>query len=329
MRCVERPRRIGFTLIELLVVIAIIAILIGLLLPAVQKVRAAAARSQCQNNLKQFGIALHMYADTQHYFPKSSTNAGNFNATSPSHGWVTYVLPYLEQDNLFRLYHFEVNWSDPLNQPVYITPLKVVQCPSSPNPNRTVSDAGWTAATWDYINTGSLLSVLYMSPSIITYPQGWDPKASPANWVPTRGIIDVDQVAFTAVQDGLSNTLMMSEDAGMPAHWQMGQQVNTPFNYGSYGTDQAAWAGDGKSWSLDGFDTTTLMVNDSFASPQRLTGTCAINCTNDMELYSFHTNGVNGLMGDGSVRFLSNSISIRTVAALITRAGGEVIPPDF
>src|SRR5438270_3870640 len=96
------PRR-GFTLIELLVVIAIIAILIGLLLPAVQKVRDAAARSSCQNNLKQLGIAVHAYHDSNRFFPTSAGAGYSYNATSPNcWSWMAHILPHVEQDSLYK-----------------------------------------------------------------------------------------------------------------------------------------------------------------------------------------------------------------------------------
>src|ERR1700756_2643029 len=99
-------KRRGFTLVELLVVIAIIAILIGLLLPAVQKVREAAARAQCMNNLKQMGLALHNYHSVFGGFPPAKVT------TPTTHNWTVFILPYIEQDNLYKRYNFSVNWDD-------------------------------------------------------------------------------------------------------------------------------------------------------------------------------------------------------------------------
>src|SRR5262249_33728720 len=137
---VPSRRPSGFTLIELLVVIAIIGVLIALLLPAVQKVREAANRIQCANNLKQIGRAFHQSYDSYGHFPPGNTD------TPANHTWSVFLLPYLEQENLYKQYQWDKNWKHVNNQKVVNTRLKVMQCPSTPDPDRidTLPDTGTT-----------------------------------------------------------------------------------------------------------------------------------------------------------------------------------------
>src|SRR5262245_18457090 len=139
----DRPltsRRVGFTLIELLVVIAIIAILIGLLLPAVQKARDAAVRAQCTNNLKQLGLALHNFHDTNRVFPASGwTTAGPGNPAGKYVGWRALALPYIEQENLRKLYDFNANWWEGTNAVAASVPVKTYQCPAVPRRQEVLS----------------------------------------------------------------------------------------------------------------------------------------------------------------------------------------------
>jgi len=134
----KRPSRSGFTLIELMVVIAIIAVLIGLLVPAVQKVREAAARTRCTNNLKQIGLALHLYHDANQQFPPGYVD-GNTNPAStpdndvgPGWGWASFVLPFLEQDNVYSRINFKQGVGIGANAQISQQPLTIYQCPSDP-----------------------------------------------------------------------------------------------------------------------------------------------------------------------------------------------------
>src|SRR5438094_9439617 len=132
-----RPRH-GFTLIELLVVIAIIAVLIALLLPAVQKVREAASRTHCANNLKQLGLAFHNYHDMHRKFPPAFVNNGPYGTSgfSFAHGWAAFILPFIEQEALSRLYRWDLPLYETGNQPVMAKHLSVFQCPSTPEQDR-------------------------------------------------------------------------------------------------------------------------------------------------------------------------------------------------
>ncbi|MFO0865038.1 MAG: DUF1559 domain-containing protein [Gemmataceae bacterium] len=309
-------RRRGFTLIELLVVIAIIAVLIALLVPAVQKVRESAARAQCQNNLKQMGIALHNYEGQFKTFPAGSSGPAS-SATPPPpyrHGWVAFTLPWIEQDNVRKVYDMNASWYDPSNANVILIPLNVYHCPSAEF-GRTATSASTvfgsrTAAAWDYGNV-----------NVSSYAPGY---SGTANADRRKGVMnDREASKIAQITDGLSNTLMVSECANRPQLWVLGRQrpdLNAETSASSGGglgyVTGGVWAEHQKTVSVGG---ATVDGEKTIGG-----GPCAINCTNDWEIYSMHTGGANGLFADGSVRFLSSGITIETLAALCSRAGGEV-----
>jgi prepilin-type N-terminal cleavage/methylation domain-containing protein/prepilin-type processing-associated H-X9-DG protein len=301
-------RRSGFTLIELLVVIAIIAVLIGLLLPAVQKAREAASRIKCRNNLKQLGLALHLFHDSREKFPPGQA-AGPLpeaGITQPDvhHGWAPFILPFIEQQQLAALYDWDLWSADPVNQLVGSVQLKVFQCPSA-EPDRIATHPplppGSRVACADYAPTW------YIDPAFVSWlvAQGWISR--PADH---RGVLVPEEMTrLAAITDGTSNTILLAEDAGRPRQWRAGIP----------GPDQTVLGG---PWA--GFNTGIMLQGASPDGAMR-PGPCAVNCTNDHEVYSFHSGGANAVFADGSVHFLSAGISIRVLAALVTRAGEEVV----
>jgi prepilin-type N-terminal cleavage/methylation domain-containing protein/prepilin-type processing-associated H-X9-DG protein len=304
----------GFTLIELLVVIAIIAVLIGLLLPAVQKVREAASRIKCVNNLKQLGLAMHNYHGTYNTFSPAYINKGPYGNSGFrfTHGWAPFLLPYIEQKPLYDLYRWEYPQYAPENQPVVATQLKNFQCPSAPEQDRYMTTGpfaffGTKGACGDY-----------------TITLGVDPLLGQLGWVSQvgdyRGALTNTPTPFLSlspnptgtrfanITDGTSNTLLLAEDAGRPRLWQAGHA----------GPDNVL---DGGPWShFKG----GIILQGSTADGKTKPGQCALNCNNDGEVYAFHTGGANAVFADGSVHFLPQSINLRVLAALITRAGDEV-----
>jgi prepilin-type N-terminal cleavage/methylation domain-containing protein/prepilin-type processing-associated H-X9-DG protein len=302
-----RYRRSAFTLVELLVVIAIIAVLLGLLLPAVQKVREAANRMKCSSNLKNIGLAAHQHHDTYGVFPPGRVDAPftvpQGQIIQGGHGTFPFLLPYLEQEALARKYRWDKRAQGPENQPVAATQLKVLQCPSAA-PDR------WVTAVEDPLNysyggkgaCSDYGGVREIDTRLVDL--GLVDRADKYEGVLTRGYL----TRLADITDGASQTLLVTECAGRPTLWRAGRPV--PGIYAHAGV----WVGG------------TLTFGQG-SSPDGATkpGPCAINCTNDTEVYSFHPGGANAVFADGSGHFLNAGIDIRVFARLATRAGGEVV----
>lgn len=330
----------GFTLIELLVVIAIIAVLIALLLPAVQQAREAARRTQCKNNMKQMGLALHNYESAYGAFPPARIDLKPpVVPVAYAGSWTTMCLPYLDQAPLYNLYNFNLSWSNPAQLPVTSVRLNVFVCPSVPagGATPTGNNAGypWPSVGYGPMDYGSMNSVrpAYYLSNGIPHPRvsGATNTASPP--APDKYEWDggLKKGAATKIgdyTDGMSNTIMLVEDGARPRVYLKGKPT------GATTKDGWGWADTETGYSMDGADDTGAVGKSTC---DIATGVCtlttasrpmAVNVINDSEMFSFHVGGSQVLMCDGSVRFISDNMSAATLASIATRAEGEPVS-DF
>jgi prepilin-type N-terminal cleavage/methylation domain-containing protein/prepilin-type processing-associated H-X9-DG protein len=332
----RRSSRRAFTLIELLVVIAIIAILIGLLLPAVQKVREAAARIQCTNNLKQIGLALHTYHDANKRFPpgyldgNTDPNSTPDNDVGPGWGWATFILPFIEQGNVYNQINLKVGVGVGSNVAISQQPLVIYQCPSdSLQDSFPVYDSSFSKP------------IVTIAHSNYVGCNGWEecfngaggnpqpgPGADALNGVYGSGGAGVfyrnSKIKIASIIDGTSNTIIAGERSSnhSPSTWTgavpggrcpawMANQPPSPYSpppgapYDNADFGEALVLAHGNGTHLPSADF-PIFDPDTF--------------------YSMHAGqGANFLFGDGSVHFLTSSINPATYQAMCTIAGGEVI----
>jgi prepilin-type N-terminal cleavage/methylation domain-containing protein/prepilin-type processing-associated H-X9-DG protein len=286
-------KRAAFTLVELLVVIAIIGVLVALLLPAVQSAREAARRMQCTNHLKQIALAIHNYEGAFAAYPPAAVNWST--SGYPNHGNFPYLLPYLEQGNLRDRYDLNFAWNHPSNKAAIETELAVAKCPSAPRLAKYTSD--YFSCTQFF--AGGDAQKACQARGI--KPGSWEGFLQQQTKAQYK-----DTITHADIRDGHSNTWLYFEDAGRPGRFNAYKQPMTGLGPGSL---------DGHWASADGY----FDVHD-YCFTLRM-----INCSNNNEIFSFHSGGCNFAFGDGSVRFENEEMAPQLFVALFTRAGGDVV----
>ena len=305
--------RSAFTLVELLVVIAIIGILIAMLLPAVQAVREAARRIECMNKVRQLGLATLNFEDSQGTIPPGRTDL---------HSWASYLLPHIEQTNVDEILDVNIGFWEPANQEAISTPIPLFICPSNPN-DEFVHDipasyglgTGLRMAITDYSTTQRVALSVYRAGFATPVGEGQhfgavgDPKKPP--------------VKLSEITDGLSNTLIFSEDVARPAHFIDGGKKGPDFSArhpsGNIGVTGGIVRGFGWPSTLN-----RIPVHGFTADGLRSPGPIPVNATNNNEAFGFHPGIVIGTLCDGSTHVVSEEITMQQYSEFVTRSGQEV-----
>jgi len=283
-------KRNGFTLIELLVVIAIIAVLIALLLPAVQQARESARRSQCKNNLKQLGLALHSYHDQSLMLPPAAVYARNASGTYQNYmsTWV-FLLPFIDQSNLFQTWNFDVAQNSSTNSVPNSKPVSVYLCPSRPSrpvPGRSAGDTN--SAAGDYATSAG-------TGNVTGYAED--------------GLFWLNSSArLRDITDGTSNTLAIGE--------KLTRIPNRPTDHtADYAQYRFSWHSTRNTVSP--MNRNTLIYSS--------TGGASVMTSTDCNFGSDHVGGAQFLFADGSVHFISENINLQLYQRLSQRADGNTV----
>jgi len=345
-----RRARNAFTLIELLVVIAIIAILIGLLLPAVQKVREAAARTKCQNNLKQLGIAMHAYENAKSRLPQAGTHSSTASGGYPGQGgswgysWMAHLLPYIEQGPLSTYLTrstldttlmpsgaADANLNDMgynnanNNAMILDKPIPIYQCPSSLFPVKSLSNNRMTP---DYT------AVIGCINDPVNFAPSQDNQANSGQYgiSANTGMMRMrDSMSLASIPDGTSNTILVAEVSGgfkdgvgaapvdvRPGHvygWMMG----TPYIYTTTDNRGMNWTTVRYPINYSNTTSTSLLQTSAAAGGS---GIMTFQAGANIPISSSHSGGANVLMGDGSVQFLRDSTATTVLGRLASAVDG-------
>lgn len=274
-----------------------------LVVPLLCEQRELARRELCSQHLAAFGTGFQEYVDKQGHYPAVNTRV------PVNHGWVVRLLPYMGQGAIYEKYDFSVAWSHPSNAEAIATPIAQFECPAAVYEDRMAvgtlpgNQQSYRGAVLDYLATNRV------SPQV--RESGFLPESTRVN-----GILSREGVCLPReIRDGTSCTTLMAEVAGTPAKYVFREKEAEPM-YKKRGF--GAWADGGTYFQGHGHQK----------NGKDWPGPCAVNCTNDDAVYSFHERGANVLYADGKVRFVNESLDIYILLAAITRDNGELLSAD-
>lgn len=307
-------QRHGFTLVELLVVIAVVSVLAGLLLPAVQAARASVRRLQCTNNMRQIGLAVHLYQDCFVQFPPSKWGIEDSKDKYGriKHHLLSFLLPYLEQSAIHERIDFSLDWNNTLNDAATKNNLPFYHCPEAPRRscygNHEYFVADYAVAEQMQRTEGRIKPLF--DEGIVTPRSSLLGMLQPPLLI-RSGTMITWAVTPESVVDGLTNTIMLTECAARPFRYEQGRrEVSvTPEARPLTGAD---WAS----------NLSPFYIRESCGAGGRQ----LFNCTNNNEIYGFHAGGANFVFGDTSVRFLAESIHPEAFISLFTAYEGDLPP---
>ncbi|MDR0391612.1 MAG: DUF1559 domain-containing protein [Planctomycetaceae bacterium] len=307
---------VGFTLVELLVVIAIIGLLMGLLLPAVQAARSAVRRVSCSNKLRTIGLAIHNYNDAHNQLPPSKWGTENDTDSDNiiGHNILTFLLPYLEQQDVYNMIDFSKDWRNAANDTATKREMPIFQCPEAPRKNKHNTQIYYVA---DYAVAEEMERT---SDDSSTPPKRYGTKHLFDNGIvsPRANLLGMLRPAgksqsIESISDGLSNTMMFFECSSRPFIYKFHRIFDSSETVLTRAYSGADWASNRAPFYIEDVCSAGSMQ--------------LINCTNKEEIYSFHVGGANFIFGDAAARFIQESIHPEQFISLFTANAGDIASP--